>query len=76
MQISRRAAAAGVRCRGEWGRRPEQSESGAAERERARSIGQDEEKWGRSRGGRSRYLAKCHLCVAHYVLYAPRIFDT
>jgi hypothetical protein len=30
----------------------------------------------KQRGGRSRYLAKCHLCVALYVQYAPRIFDT
>jgi hypothetical protein len=23
-----------------------------------------------------RYFPKCQLCVAHYVQYAPRIFDT
>jgi hypothetical protein len=32
---------------------------------------------GRSSGGRRSGISpKCQLCVAHFVLYAPRIFDT
>jgi hypothetical protein len=29
-----------------------------------------------SLGRLKRYVAKCQLCVEHYVQYAPRIFDT
>jgi hypothetical protein len=35
-------------------------------------------KWGKKERSQpaKRYFAKCKLCVAHFVLYAPRIFDT
>jgi hypothetical protein len=43
--------------------------------QRARGEGGKEGKR-RSSGRPKRYLAKCQLCVAHYVQYAPCIFDT
>jgi hypothetical protein len=43
-----------------------------ARAESSRGNGGEEE---RTRPAK-RYLPKCQVCVAHFVLYAPRIFDT
>jgi hypothetical protein len=45
-----------------------------------RQLGQRQarvrEKMGKEKLWPNRYLAKCQICKAHYVQYAPRIFDT
>jgi hypothetical protein len=78
----------GGRRRPERAPAAEQSESASigararsptAERDRAKvraeSSGGKWEEEERTRPAKQ-YFPKCQLCVAHYVLYAPRIFDT